>query len=130
MSSGSSTAETAPAPSVTYIARRASPSERSSAARHMPRPSGTAEGNTHCVNPRASVAVSPVAPSRASSLASHGYTRATAPPMNTAMSTREAPAITLAASRSPRPSAREASAVAAIDRPMAREVRKNSNVPA
>ena len=72
MSSGSSTADTAPAPSVTYIARRASPSERSSAARHMPRPSGTAEGSTQRVKRSASAAVSPVAPSRASRWASHG----------------------------------------------------------
>ena len=47
-----------------------------------------------------------------------------------AVKASKAPAISRASPLSPRPSARAVNAVAAIDRPMATDVLKNSRVPA
>ena len=64
ISKGSSTAVATPAPRVTNIARRASPSDRSNALKQIPRPRMGVEGSTMRVKRKASSAVVPVAPSK------------------------------------------------------------------
>ena len=128
ISSGSNTIVAAAEPSVTYIARGASPSARSSPDRHMPAPSSGHDGNTISSSECVTSAVWPVAPSRRISGLSIGNASKANSVMTTTISASAAPANSLAWWRLPRPSARDVSALAAIDRPIETEVAKNSRV--
>ena len=110
------------------MARRASPTDRSSAAKQIPAASSGADGSKILDKRSANSAVTSLAPNSCSAAGKNGNSTADASAVLPTIHTSEAPAKRLACSRSPRPMAREVSAATAIDRPMASESMKNSSV--
>jgi len=120
---------TAPA-SVTFMARRASPTARSSDAKHMPAARSGSEGEVMVRKPSARRRVSPAAPSRSRI----GPRATTVPTPITAetpsINTRLAAAMRRASSSRPAPITREATAPTPMVSPIETEVWKNPTTPA
>ena len=130
MKIGSNIAAAMPAPSVTYMARRASPTPRKMPVVHMPSATTGVDGSTTWRKRTDNSSVSPVAPSAAVMSRRNGQTAAESTVVVTAMNTIEAPASRAASSRLPRPSERDTSAEQAMVKPIATEIVKNSSVAA
>ena len=110
MKIGSRIAAAMPPPSVTYMARRASPMPRKMPVVHMPSATIGVDGSTIWRKRDGRSSVSPVAPSAAVSSRRNGQTAAEIAVVVNAMNTIEAPASRAASSRLPRPSERDTSA--------------------
>ena len=127
---GSRIAAAMPAPSVTYMARRASPTPRRMPVVHMPSATIGVDGTTICRKRVDSSSVWPVAPRSRTRSCRKGQTAADKAAVISPMNTSDAPPMRAASSRSPRPRQRETSALQAMVKPMATEMVKNSSVDA
>ena len=126
MSSGSRNAVAIPADSVTYIARRASPTARKIPENVMPTASGTLAGMLMAMNFDATSADSPCACKTVTRIQSRNTNIAAAMTAEkTAVMMSEDAARRLARGRSPAPSARETVADAAMVSPMLIDMTKN-----
>ena len=110
MKIGSKIAAAMPLPSVTYMARRASPAPRKMPVVHMPTDTIGVDGSTIWRKRTDWSSVAPVAPSAAVISRRNGHTAAEIAAVVSAMNTSEAPASRAASSRLPRPSERDTSA--------------------
>ena len=127
---GSTTAVARAAKSVTFIARLASPMERSSPEQPIPTASSGREGDEILRKVSARLLVSPMAPSTSRI----GPSRATVPrptmrPVST-IRTRALPAMCRAARAAPAPMLRDTTALVPMVRPISTEVWKKPTTPA
>ena len=130
MKIGSMMAAAMPAPSVTYMARLASPTARRRPDMAMPSASSGMDGSTMRRKPSATSSVRPAAPRPVRNGDRKTRQIAVSALIRAVMNTSPVAAMVRARSLSPAPSARDTRAVMPMVEPMAAEVMKNISVPA